>query len=116
MLEPLSRDGWYGIVQSRMKMNNPPGASAPAEMACRVLIVDDDDAVRYVCAEALKEYDVLQAENGREALNLLAGNPVDVVLTDVMMPEMNGLELLETVREKEPNQIVIVPRQHNAKA
>lgn len=91
-----------------MKMNNPPGAGSPAEAACRVLIVDDDDAVRYVCAEALKEYDVLQAENGLEALNLLAGNPVDVVLTDVMMPEMNGLELLEAVREKEPNQIVVV--------
>jgi signal transduction histidine kinase len=91
-----------------MKMEHPPGAGVSAEKSSRILVVDDDASVRYICAEALKAHDVLQAENGREALNVMAGNPVDVVLTDVMMPEMNGLELLEAVRKKEPNQIVVV--------
>lgn len=89
-------------------MEHPPGAGVSAEKSSRILVVDDDASVRYICAEALKAHDVLQAENGREALNVMAGNPVDVVLTDVMMPEMNGLELLEAVRKKEPNQIVVV--------
>jgi len=80
-----------------MKMEHPPRAGISAEKSSRVLIVDDDASVRYICAEALKAHDVLQAENGREALNVLAASPVDVVLTDVMMPEMNGLELLEAV-------------------
>lgn len=74
----------------------------------RILVVDDDKAVRYLCTEALKEYGTLEAENGREALALLAAHPVDVILTDVMMPEMNGLALLAAVKEQQPNRIVVV--------
>lgn len=75
---------------------------------CRILVADDDQAVRYLCAEALKAHEVLQAENGKEALELMARGPVDVLLTDVMMPEMNGLDLLRTVKGKAPTQIVVV--------
>jgi signal transduction histidine kinase len=91
-----------------MKTEHPPGAGSPASRAGSVLIVDDDPSVRYICSEALEKYEILQAENGLEALGMLAANPVDVVLTDIMMPEMNGLELLEAVRQREPNQIVII--------
>ncbi len=74
----------------------------------RIVVADDDRSVRYLCAEALKDHEVLQAENGREALMLLAKGPVDVVLTDVIMPEMSGLDLLRTVKKETPNQLVVV--------
>lgn len=74
----------------------------------RILVVDDDEAVRYLCTEALGDYEVLQAENGRVALRMQRQDPVDVILTDVMMPEMTGLDLLAAVKEKSPNQIVVV--------
>ena len=74
----------------------------------RILVVDDDEDVRYLCIEALGGHEVLQAENGRIALQMQRQEPADVILTDVMMPEMNGLELLAAVKEKSPNQIVVV--------
>jgi signal transduction histidine kinase len=85
----------------------------PSEKTCeaysrRILVVDDDEDVRYLCAEALGGHDVRQAENGRVALQMQRQDPVDVILTDVMMPEMNGLDLLAAVKEKSPNQIVVV--------
>jgi CheY-like chemotaxis protein len=46
----------------------------------------------------LEGFDVIEAENGREGLNLLAASPPDVILSDLMMPEMDGYELLEATR------------------
>ena len=61
----------------------------------RILIVEDKEEIRDMLKEAmvLSGYECLTAGNGREALECLAANPVDVVLTDIKMPEMNGLEL-----------------------
>lgn len=91
-----------------MKDFDPSGTNPGRQVRPRILIVDDDEAVRYLCAEALGEYEILQAGNGRAAMDLLAGSAVDIILTDVMMPEMTGLELLEAVKGREPNQIVLV--------
>lgn len=73
-----------------------------------LLIVDDADVIRQLCAHALTEYRVLQAGNGREALAVLEKEAVDLVLTDVMMPEIDGLELLRRIKEQRPNQVVVV--------
>jgi len=73
-----------------------------------ILIVDDEDVIRELCAKALRGYRILQAADGAEALRVLEQETVDVVLTDVMMPQMNGLDLLKTVKEREPNQVVVV--------
>ncbi|MDT8441407.1 MAG: HAMP domain-containing sensor histidine kinase [Desulfuromonadales bacterium] len=73
-----------------------------------ILVVDDEELIRDLCLNALKGYRVLQAENGREALDILAGQPVDLVLADIMMPVMNGLELLLKIKERDPNQLVVI--------
>jgi DNA-binding NtrC family response regulator len=58
----------------------------------RILVVDDDDAVRSVLTESLSAlgYDVIQAQNGKKALEILRKVPVDLAMIDFAMPEMNG--------------------------
>ena len=68
-----------------------------------VLVVDDDAANRDVLTRRLVRlgHDVVTACTGREALEVLEARPVDLVLLDLMMPEMNGLEVLE-IRQEDP--------------
>ena len=63
----------------------------------KVLVVDDERVVRDGCHRVLtgKGFDVLMAENGREALDILSDHLVDVILLDLKMPVMNGEEVLE---------------------
>jgi two-component system chemotaxis response regulator CheY len=72
-------------------------------MTWRVLVADDSAVVRSMVRKALSITGVAigavhEAANGREALAVLAREPVDVVFTDVNMPEMGGLELVERMR------------------
>ncbi len=65
-----------------------------------ILIVDDEERERKVLGIELSDkYHILLAENGKEALNLLAGNKVHLVLTDLKMPDMSGIELLEHIQQ-----------------
>jgi len=73
-----------------------------------LLIVDDEPIIRDLCARALKGFRVLQANDGQEATDLLKKEVVDVVLTDVMMPRLNGLDLLSQIKEETPDQTVIL--------
>ncbi len=68
-------------------------------MAC-VLVVEDDDALREVVAEAIADagYVVLQAENGRIALEKMRAESPCLVLLDLMMPVMDGWEVVATMR------------------
>lgn len=73
-----------------------------------ILVVDDEAVIRDLCARALKGYRVLQAADGEEALRLFEKGGIDVILTDVMMPKMNGIDLLRRLKELEPTIVVIV--------
>lgn len=75
----------------------------------RVLVVDDDEAVRSVAAEMLRrsEYDVECAASGQAALDLMAGMNFDLVLLDVGMPGMSGVETYERLRADYPTQKVL---------
>jgi len=66
----------------------------------RLLVVDDNDSNRDMLSRRLTHegYDVLMAANGRQALELVKNEPVDLVLLDVMMPEMNGYEVLQHLK------------------
>jgi len=66
----------------------------------RILVVDDEAAIREVMATLLEAqgYACLTATNGEEALGLLYGERLDLVLSDIVMPEMDGLEFLTRVR------------------
>ncbi len=73
-----------------------------------LLIVDDEPIIRDLCARALKGFKIIQANDGQEALELFHQQKIDVVLTDVMMPRLNGLDLLRQIKEESPDQIVIL--------
>ena len=76
----------------------------------RILIADDEAPQREMLAGFLgkRGFDVLQAADGDEALNLIRREPVDVVLTDLRMPGKSGLDLLTGAREINPEIAVIV--------
>jgi two-component system response regulator (stage 0 sporulation protein F) len=61
-----------------------------------ILIIDDDDLIRVFLRSALEEtgYEVAEAANGLQGLELYRQRPTDLVITDIIMPEMNGLDLL----------------------
>jgi two-component system, chemotaxis family, chemotaxis protein CheY len=69
-------------------------------MAKTVLAVDDSKTMRDMVTFTLKEagYSALEAEDGKAALGILSGNPVDVIITDLNMPNMNGFELIRALR------------------
>jgi len=73
-----------------------------------ILIVDDEKVIRELCCTALRGYRILQAADGAEALRILEQEPADVILTDIMMPQISGLDLLKTIKEREPTQLVVV--------
>jgi len=73
-----------------------------------ILIVDDETVIRDLCSRALKGYHIIQAGNALDALAIFEKGGIDVVLTDVMMPGLDGIELLKRLKEKEPTIVVIV--------
>jgi DNA-binding response OmpR family regulator len=75
----------------------------------RILVIEDDAEVRLVVARILEArgYRVSQAGNGREAMRLHAARPFDLIVTDVVMPEMDGLELVQKFRKTHPTLPII---------
>lgn len=69
----------------------------------RLLIVEDDAATRELLRRTLESgpCEVLEATNGKEALDILATTPPDAILLDLMMPEMDGFEVVEALQERE---------------
>src|SRR5690242_11748932 len=76
----------------------------------KILVVDDEPLVRNFLAETLrrKNIDVTTAENGQKAISLLKDTLFDVVITDMKMPDITGIEVLRKVKELSPSTIVIV--------
>jgi signal transduction histidine kinase len=92
-----------------LTMNQQPKMELGCEHDCKtVLIVDDEAIIRDLCAKALKGYRVAEASDGLEALRVFEQGGIDVILTDVMMPKMDGIELLRRLKEIEPTLVVIV--------
>ncbi len=80
----------------------------------RILVVDDEQAVRDLCREflELQNYEVDEARNGNDALELMKQTSYSLILSDVMMPDINGLELASTVRKRYPDTLVILITGH----
>lgn len=76
----------------------------------RILVVDDEENLRRVTQLKLHQagYEAMTASDGAQALELLARNPQDLVITDLKMPGMSGMELLQAIREEYPEIVVIV--------
>lgn len=85
----------------------------------RVLVVDDEAPIRTVVQAALAAsgYEVIVARGASEALTAFeTEGPFDLILTDLTMPEMDGLELIETVRRKHPGQRAAIMSGYGARA
>ena len=76
----------------------------------QVLIVDDEPNLRKILAAQLSRdgYDVMTAEDGAEGLTLLRENHIDLVVTDLKMPKVDGMELLREARREAPDLPVIL--------
>lgn len=69
-------------------------------MKTQILIIDDDDLVRVTLSRILRaaDYEVIEASNGDEGLRKHQGGNVDLVITDILMPEKEGLETIRELR------------------
>lgn len=76
----------------------------------RILIVDDEKEIRDLVDIYLKGegYETLKAENGEEALNLLEKEKVDLIILDIMMPKVNGIEACLKIREEREMPIIML--------
>jgi DNA-binding NtrC family response regulator len=76
----------------------------------KILVIDDESIVRTSCSRALSPegYDVKLSQNGADALKMLAEESFDLVLTDLKMPDIDGIEVLKMIKERWPQTEVIV--------
>jgi PAS domain S-box-containing protein len=83
-------------------------------MADRILIVDDEEDIRVVLKISLSDlgYEVYTAENGEEALRIIEEITPPIVLTDIRMPVMDGIELLRKIKQEDPETEVIMITGH----
>ena len=75
-----------------------------------ILIVDDEAVVRHSHLRSLEGSDcnTRAAEGGRQAIQLMEEYPVDVVLLDLRMPDLDGMDVLKTIKERWPDKEVVV--------
>ncbi len=80
----------------------------------KLMVVDDEESIRDILADILFDegYDVLEAEDGQVAMKLFEEHDIALVLSDIRMPGMSGLELLEKVKELSPETQVIIMTSH----
>jgi CheY-like chemotaxis protein len=125
-MEEMARGGPYGTTEylrgSRMADLRPGLESRPGELPDRsgrasramaglkILVVDDDLGVCYSLRDLLQEEGctVVVATNGVEALGVLSQKQVDLVLSDVVMPDMDGYDLYREVKERYPSIPVVL--------
>lgn len=77
----------------------------------KILVVDDYLPTRNLIIDTLSQssqYQIMEAENGQEALSLFEENDFDLVISDIMMPGMSGMDLLHLIRERNPAATVIM--------
>ena len=74
-----------------------------------VLFVDDSEFVRKVIKKTLVKYfkKIIIVSNAKEALEVLKNNPIDVIISDIIMPEMNGFEFAKIIKKNYPNIVFI---------
>ncbi len=80
----------------------------------KILVVDDERSIRNTLQDILayEKYDVVLAEDGFEAIEKMEQGPYDVILCDVKMPKMDGIELLDKLKEKDPDVTVVMISGH----
>ncbi|MEW6429584.1 MAG: response regulator [Thermodesulfobacteriota bacterium] len=110
LLKPISREELYGAVADAAGIETPGGLSARAMITrhsvqesrnFRILLIEDELINRTVTETLLREegFAVTAVGDGRQALDLLAAEDFELILTDIQMPEMDGFEVAARVRQ-----------------
>ncbi len=76
----------------------------------KILLVDDEEGIQLLYREEFEEegYEVVSAYNGEDALKIFASQPPELVILDINMPEMSGIEVLRRMKELKPDLPVIL--------
>jgi len=82
--------------------------STPQKKTHSLLIVDDEASIRGLCAKALRDYNVFEADSCEAALRVYEKESIDLVLTDVMMPGGTGLDLLRQIKHVDPAAVIVI--------
>ena len=75
----------------------------------RIMVIDDDDQMRVLLRQVMEwaGYEVVEAEDGREGMQIQRRQPADLVITDLIMPEQEGLETIGLLRKEFPRTRII---------
>ena len=113
-MNTLSDDGERStlVVINAIFRKSPRGVGKVRMDRCKhILVVDDDERVLFVLRRALMRlsdgYEIVTAQNGREALDEINARPFDLVITDLRMPGMDGVGLTEKIRALSSDTVVI---------
>ena len=76
----------------------------------KILVIDDESAIRSLLRQVLERagHDIVEAENGREGMEMLDAIGVDMVITDIVMPEKEGIETIMQIKQDAPDTKIIV--------
>ena len=95
------------VLQAGARLTSRPMSTVQLR---RVLVVDDEENIRHMLATVLRAegYEVTRAASAQEAEQLLGQQPFDVMLSDIRMPRVDGLELLDRVQQTSPQLVVVM--------
>jgi CheY-like chemotaxis protein len=96
---------WLPATTGSVTPRDEPEEPGALEGDETILLVEDEPALRTIVGDELRfrGYTVIQAAGGPEALRVVeSGEPIDLLVTDIVMPELNGRELAERVLERDP--------------
>src|SRR5512139_2615242 len=107
------RDRLHGDAQAGARRARH-GARSMTAPAARVLVVDDEKLIRWSVSERLQRdgYEVLSAESGERALEIVASSPPDVMLLDVKLPGIDGVQTLQRALALHPELTVLMMSAH----
>ena len=89
------------------------GSAEPASVT--VLVADDNEVAQRLCRRVLEKagHKVLTASDGLEAVTLALANPLDMILMDVAMPGMDGLEAMRQIKAQKPGMAIVIASAHS---
>lgn len=112
--ETLARKIRMLLDKAKERQSSSESAKAPQQTpsrtsSIRVLLCEDEALIRISTADYLQDFGmvVVEAGNGKEAMDAIDGAAIDILVTDVHLPDMNGLQLIRKLREGHPNLPVI---------
>jgi CheY-like chemotaxis protein len=101
----LSNEAQHRVAEQHRAAARSNRESPDAKPGLTVLLVEDDELIRLSTAEMLKDagYSVLEAADSRGALEVLERHPVDILLSDVGLPQVSGIDLAKDARAQRPD-------------